>query len=333
MFARQIANAAIATIVTIAAAYDRHLPLILPLAGWTAIDSVATAVENPTPGARRDSVLMHHALVIACCLSVFFDASTHDPEGKVPRRVCFFESSTILVCLHNAFPSKSIETARNIVFVVARTSVSLAVLVGVAFETHLKTRHVAPQVGLVALSLAWAAGATPVGRNASIVCYYVPLVTALFKARSAGHAAFTVAGATASYLYYEKNVTFYDRVVITGHATYTGLSLLSGENATTVVVALVFAASLHGLLLNEHASGTINNAIVPSLLVPMGYFDGNLSLDVVIAIAVMAGYVATGGPKKRTYGHRVMWHCASTCAIAECILSLGGRGRVGRDRT
>lgn len=324
MSARQLANATIATIVTIAAFLDRHEPLVLPLGVWTLVDLVATVVENPSSGAKRDSILIHHALTAGCCLSFFFEASTHDPKGVVSRRLCLFECSTIFVCLYNVFPTKILETTRNVVFAVARTVVGLAVLRGVALEVHLKTRHVAPQVGLVALSLAWMAGPTPTGRNASLVCYHVPLVAAVFKVRSAGHALFAVAGAVASYLFYEKNVTLYDRIVITGHASYAVASFLTRESAANVVVALAVASSLHGRLLKETTSRNLNNVLIPSILLPMRYADGKLSIDVVIAFAVMAGYLATGGPKKRTYGHRVAWHCASTCVIAECMLSLGG---------
>jgi len=308
----------VASIVSVAAVYDLHELLVPFLGVWCVIDC-APIYASSSPDAKRDSLLIHHALTAWCCVLFWFEGTKYDPKGTTPRRMCFFEVSTVFVCLYNVFPTRTLFILRNVVFAFVRSIISVWIIVGIVNEPSQRTRHVAPQVALVALSVAWMGGKTVVGRNASLVCYLTAFLSAVLKLNSGGHATFSVLGAMASYAFYEKNIAFFDRQIITSHVMFVACSSFIGESMRSIIFCLASSAVLHGWL-KEKASRNVNNFLVPSLLFMIE--REKMSPELVVGFVIMAMYLRTGGPKNLTYGHRVMWHCACTCVIAECMLSL-----------
>lgn len=175
---QQLINACIAFIVGTAAIYNVHVPLLPYLGAWCIVDG-GTIVATQKSEARRNAVLIHHVITSICCFLTMYEGYLYDPDGIISRRLCLLELSTVFVCLNNAFPSFNLTLLRNITFLLVRTTVSMAIMSGIATNYYLSTRHVALQVALVSLSLAWLCGPNIIGRNASVLCYYTPLITVM----------------------------------------------------------------------------------------------------------------------------------------------------------
>ena len=286
---QQLINACIAFIVGTAAIYNVHVPLLPYLGAWCIVDG-GTIVATQKSGARRNAVLIHHVITSICCFLTMYEGYLYDPDGIISRRVCLLELSTVFVCLNNAFPSFNLTLLRNITFLLVRTTVSMAIMSGIATNYYLSTRHVALQVALVSLSLAWLCGPNIIGRNASVLCYYTLLITAI-QLKSTEHILFTLFGALGTFIFYEKNKHFLDRVIITAHILYT----------------------IH--VFDGFISRNINNVLVPYLV----FTIRRSSIELLSGIVIMFFYVVNGGPKQYSYGHRILWHTASACVITECI--------------
>lgn len=293
----QLVNACIALVVGTAALCNVHVPLLPYLGAWCIADGgIIVATQNS--GARRNAVLIHHVITSICCFVSVYEGHLYDPNGVITRKPCLLELSTVFVCLNNAFPSLNLKHIRNIIFLLVRTTVSIGILSRIMSDYHVLTRHVALQVALVSLSLAWICGPNVVGRNASVICYYTPLAAAI-KIKSTEHILFTLFGALGTFIFYEKNKYFLDRVIITAHILY-------------VIHVSPFFAILH--VFDGYVSRNINNVLVPYLV-----FTSRPTLDLLIGFLIMACYILSGGPKQYTYGHRILWHTASACVITECI--------------
>ena len=291
---QQLINACIAFMVGTAAIYNVHVPLLPYLGAWCIVDG-GTIVATQKSGSRRNAVLIHHVITSICCFLSMYEGHLYDPRRIISRKLCLLELSTVFVCLNNAFPSFNLKIVRNIVFLLVRTVVSVWILF---MDHHLLTRHLALQVALVSLSLAWLCGPSIIGRNASVLCYYTPLITAI-KLKSTEHILFTLLGALGTFIFYEKGQYFLDRVVITAHILYT-------------IRVSPFFAIIH--VCDGYISRNINNILVPYLV-----FTSRPSMDLLIGFLIMACYILSGGPKQYSYGHRILWHTASTCVISECI--------------
>ena len=290
----QLINACIALIVGTAALCNVHVQLLPYLGAWCIADGgIIVAIQKS--GARRNAVLIHHVITSICCFLSVYEGYLYDPNGVISRKLCLLELSTVFVCLNNAFPSLNLKLMRNIVFLLVRTLVSVWIMF---MDYHLLTRHVALQVTLVSLSLAWLCGPNVIGRNASVICYYTPLATAI-QIKSTEHILFTLFGALGTFIFYEKNKYFLDRFIITAHILYT-------------MHVSPFFAILH--VFDGYVSRNINNVLVPYLV-----FTSRPTFDLLIGFLIMVCYILSGGPKQYTYGHRILWHTASACVITECI--------------
>ena len=323
MFFHQLANAAVALCACCAALANKQAALIRPLCAWCVLDFVFIALYSEE-GARKQSLLVHHVFMAALC--VFFETEgeslDREPLARLARLVCLFEVSTIFVCAYNCFPrAKYLRTARDLAFVAVRgLGGALVLQKQFLYASQLKTRHQACLVALVALSAAWAGGKSLVGRHAYLLAYAVPLAAAWRVVGSAQHVVFVLAGATGSFFFYERGEPRPDRSAITAHVLYRFFTSMDKDRWAYFLVAASAGSAFH-LFAPDGIGRDVNNALVPLLALQLSASRGAVSGDLVGGLFALGAYLALGGPKKVSFGHRIAWHVATNCVASELIRS------------
>ena len=320
MFYHQLANAVVSFCVSCAVFANEQDKIIGPLGVWCAIDFFLI-VFLTEDGARKQSLLVHHVFMGAtCAMFVTESVSVREAATRITKILCLFEVSTVFVCLYNCFPQRRfLRIARDATFATVRGLGGALVLWDQhVFAARFRLRHRACLTAIIALSIAWMAGKSLVGRNASLIAYAVSFATARRVVGSAQHAAFVLLGATGSFFFYEHGETKMDRSVVTGHALYRFLVVLDEESWLLFFIAAFFAYGFHGWA-PDAVSRDINNSLIPLLALRLTISKGICSVELVTGLVAMAAYLMHGGPRRLSFGHRIAWHTASNCVISELM--------------
>ena len=285
-----VANAAVACGVLGLAWCGRIAEGAQTLLAWSVVDTGLLFVRTDMRADFRDSILLHH-LTVVTLVAQFLAHGTPGDEDIV-LACLLLEITTPALCVCNLLGARR---ARAVAWIAGRSWVAWRMLALLPrYDERANLAMAAPYMtALLAFTASWTLRCTP---NASLLLFLLPVYVSALRGLRV-HAALCALQIPASYLFYNRTsarAKQLDAMLVSGHALYA-----AGHPRAALVLPPLAAAC-------DEASALANAATVYLALVTRAP-----TVEVGAALLLMVAYVALAGPRRLTFGHRIVWHTLS----------------------